>query len=212
MKYINLIVAFLMGIPFALAVSHTSQASLRRWLRPKIKTNSEAQAPSVVKDTIQGPEGNYTLTDIKWEVPIGADRTETITGTIQDVIRHLEVVAPEILEANNISTTTADPSTDSPAPFDGTLSAKIARPDNVDCNAMATVAKSKRIMDGVRYLHGVSGKPKNDPVSPPTNTDDSGLCCQGCLANRPQEILRPGELLLRRGHRMVQRRKSPNYP
>lgn len=43
MKYINLIVAFLMGIPFALAVSHTPQVSLRRWPRPKIKTNSKAR-------------------------------------------------------------------------------------------------------------------------------------------------------------------------
>ena len=73
MKYINMIVAFLMGISFALAVSHTPQGSLRQWPRPTIKSNSKAQAPFVAKDTNQGPEGNYTLTDIKWEVPIGGD-------------------------------------------------------------------------------------------------------------------------------------------
>lgn len=162
MKYINLIIAFLMGISFSLAVSHTLGDP---FIQPKIKANSKAQAPSVVKDTIQGPDGKYTITDIKWEVPIGGNRTETITGTIQDVIRHLEVVAPETLEANNISTTTPEDPTDSPAPFEGTLSAKFAEPAAVDCNALGTVAPSKRIMEGVGYLHKVSGKPKNDPVS-----------------------------------------------
>lgn len=100
-------------------------------------------------------------------MPIGGDRTETVTGTIEDVIRHLEVVAPEILEANNMSTATPEDHTDGPAPFEGTLSAKFAQPDNVNCDALDTYARAKKIMEGVGYLHKVSGKPTNGPVSPP---------------------------------------------
>lgn len=106
------------------------------------------------------------MVDTKWEVPISADRTDAVTGTVQDVIRHLEVVAPETLEANNVSL--AGPGTeptDVPLPFHGPL-VKTPAPKDVNCKILQTPAYARDIKDGIKYLKGLSGKASIDPVRP----------------------------------------------
>ncbi|KAI7777069.1 hypothetical protein LA080_004032 [Diaporthe eres] len=135
MKYIKLIIAALMGNSFSLA------------------------APTRAEDTIRGLPGNYTMVDIQWEVPISADRTDTVTGTIEDVIRHLEFVAPDILDSQHVPTPGLEP-TSVPVPFDGAL-VKTPDPSKVSCDPYGAGGTKDNYSDGIRYLKTVPGKPTN---------------------------------------------------
>ncbi|KKY34102.1 hypothetical protein UCDDA912_g05910 [Diaporthe ampelina] len=141
MKYINLIVAILMRASFSLA------------------------AQALANDIVQGPAGTYTVVDIQWQVPINPGRTDTVVGTVEDVIRHLAVVAPEILGAKNILVPGPEP-TDVPVPLAGPL-VKTPQPTNLQCDLFQNGGKMLKFYDGIRYLYGLndqSGKPTNGPV------------------------------------------------
>lgn len=113
---------------------------------------------------MQGPLGNSTITTITWEVPITPGRTDTVTGTVEDVIRHLEAVAPEILPEASITSVPGLEPASVPTPFDGAL-AKRATPSNVLCDELLTYAGREAIKDGYYHLMGLDGSPENGPVS-----------------------------------------------
>lgn len=102
------------------------------------------------------------MVDIQWEVPISADRTDTVTGTIEDVIRHLEFVAPEILDAQHAPAPGLEP-TSVPVPFNGAL-VKTPDPSKVSCDPYGAGGTKDNYSDGIRYLKAVSGKPTNGGV------------------------------------------------
>ncbi|KAG6362894.1 hypothetical protein INS49_007989 [Diaporthe citri] len=140
MKYISLIIAALMGVSFFLA------------------------APTFANDIMEGPTGNYTMADVKWEVPISPDRTDTVTGTVEDVTRHLQVLAPEILQAINTSAPGLEAPTSDPVPFGGAL-VKTPAPNEVKCEVFNFRADAQAIHSGILYLSKLSGKPSNGPNS-----------------------------------------------
>ncbi|KAK2611386.1 hypothetical protein N8I77_004726 [Diaporthe amygdali] len=110
-------------------------------------------------NVIQGLTANYTIEELQWDVPVSSGRNDTVTGTIQDVVRHLQAVAPERLAALNIST--AEP-IDVSSLFN-VPAIKTAKPSKVLCNIFDDQANGITIAQGMYYLRGIVGSPKNGP-------------------------------------------------
>ena len=125
------------------------------------------QAKALGDDIIQGVARNYTISDVKWVVPISPDRNDTVMGTIQDVVRHLENVAPDIAKANFPSDLSPE-STSVPVPFDGAL-VKTTASSKIECDVAEKKAWTTAIMVGIQHLSLVWGTPGNTAVCPYTS-------------------------------------------
>ncbi|POS77745.1 hypothetical protein DHEL01_v203863 [Diaporthe helianthi] len=141
MKYIMLLLSALMGIMLSSALP--------------------------VNDDTFNPLANATIVDIKWIVPISANRTDTVFGTIEDVARHLSVVAPERFAADKNSI------------YDGVTTAPL--PDHADIShstrddsdgmydageyscGVYDPARGRPIKEGIDMLRKVTGQPVLDP-------------------------------------------------
>lgn len=113
---------------------------------------------------IEGPTRNYTTTDIEWVIPIGDGRNFTASGTVEDVIRQLEIVAPEALKAGNVSTPGSEPD---PASVSATSDAVLTKRDplypfNILCDNFGMVEK-RHLKQGIEHLRRVNGMPKHGP-------------------------------------------------
>lgn len=161
MKYIN---AALMGGFFSLVVSPHLSPSTSQSRQTKKETKSrQVGAPAITNDNIfGGPMSKYDITDIIWEVPINPERNITVVGTIEDVIHHLQQVAPEIAEAKFPSV----PRSESTSVLLSSAGASIntPAPNKVTCGISDHTASFAQIMVGVRYLRLLRNGPGMGPV------------------------------------------------
>lgn len=110
---------------------------------------------------------NYTIVDLEWTVPIGADRNDTIVGTIQDVANHLATVDPEGFTAVNksINEAVAAPRPDRSSVSYSSSDDSYGEYDRTDysCNPFSPKVSGLRIRYGVQYLRRVKGTPGQGP-------------------------------------------------
>lgn len=105
---------------------------------------------------------NYNVQDITWEIPISSERNVTVVGTIEDAIRHLQQVAPEVAEAKFLSA--SSPESNTALLSSASVSLNTPRPNNVTCSQDQKKAVYWHIQTGVMYLRKLYSGPEMSPV------------------------------------------------
>lgn len=113
---------------------------------------------------IEGPTGNYTIADIEWVIPLGDGRNFTASGTVENIIRQLEIVAPHVLKAGNVS---APGSEHELASVSATSDAALTKVDplypyHILCDNFGKVQK-RHLKQGIQHLRRLNGMPKHEP-------------------------------------------------
>lgn len=161
MKQFGTILAAFLGIATAHAVSFRA---LQIRHQQVADTHSPNQGPPALDDGEHGLPAGYDVVDLEWNIQINSTvPSMKITGTIEDVIHHLNKTYPEYIaalgeESNEENRKSEDVVNRDDPPVDDIANA----PQKIQCFTMRDVS-TFFIEQGILYLSKQKGMPTNGP-------------------------------------------------
>ncbi|KAL6702812.1 hypothetical protein ACN47E_000898 [Coniothyrium glycines] len=105
--------------------------------------------------TLEAPVEGYEVVDLVWDVVTPGGESLTVTGSVQDVVAEITTIEPGFNVLENVA----------PVSVRRRTADDIFRRQNSDrrCGGPWPFCNAGRIQEGINYLRGVGGQPREGP-------------------------------------------------